>query len=99
MRALLARAHAQRVQVPAPQANCGLRAQQPLGRDHVDVARTGDQVDRFADPLPGRVARAVSAFPHAEAIFQTNIDTMERIGVQGWDALGVAASPQDKTTQ
>ena len=45
------------------------------------------------------VARAVSAFPHAEAIFQTNIDTMERIGVQGWDALGVAASPQDKTTQ
>lgn len=43
------------------------------------------------------VARAVLAFPHAEAIFQTNIDTMERIGVAGWDALGVGASPQGKT--
>jgi hypothetical protein len=39
------------------------------------------------------VDRAVKAFPHAEAIFQANIDTMERLGQAGWDALDVGASP------
>lgn len=38
------------------------------------------------------IDRAVKAFPHAEAIFQTNIDTMERLGRAGWDALDVAAT-------
>lgn len=40
--------------------------------------------------------RAVKAFPQAEAIFQVNIDTMERIGHTGWAALGVGASPRGK---
>jgi hypothetical protein len=42
------------------------------------------------------IDRAVKAFPHAEAIFQTNIDTMQRIGPAGWDALGVGATPRGK---
>lgn len=42
------------------------------------------------------IDRAVKAFPHAEAIFQANIDTMRRIGLAGWDALGVGASPRGK---
>jgi len=42
------------------------------------------------------IDRAVKAFPHAEAIFQANIDTMQRIGPEGWDALGVGASPRGK---
>ena len=42
------------------------------------------------------IDRAVRAFPHAEAIFQTNIDTMQRIGHRGWDALGVGATPHGK---
>lgn len=42
------------------------------------------------------IDRAVKAFPHAETIFQANIDTMRRIGRPGWDALGVAASPHGK---
>jgi hypothetical protein len=42
------------------------------------------------------IDRAVRAFPHAEAIFQTNIDTMRRIGHGGWAALGVEASPHGK---
>ncbi len=42
------------------------------------------------------VDRAVKAFPHAESIFQANIDTMERIGRAGWLALGVSASPHGK---
>ncbi|QTN27673.1 DUF1415 domain-containing protein [Rhodoferax sp. AJA081-3] len=42
------------------------------------------------------IDRAVKAFPHAETIFQANIDTMRRIGPPGWDALGVGASPHGK---
>lgn len=38
--------------------------------------------------------RAVKAFPHAASIFQTNIETLQRIGRAGWDALGVGASSQ-----
>jgi hypothetical protein len=42
------------------------------------------------------IDRAVKAFPHAEAIFQTNIDAMRRIGLAGWEALDVGAHPHGK---
>ena len=42
------------------------------------------------------IDRAVKAFPHAEAIFETNMRTMERIGYEGWQALGVGASARGK---
>ena len=42
------------------------------------------------------IDRAVKAFPHAEAIFQANIETMVRMGRAGWEALDVAASPRGK---
>lgn len=35
------------------------------------------------------IARAVEAFPEAEAIFEKNIDTMEKLGHDGWDKLDV----------
>lgn len=38
------------------------------------------------------IDRAVKAFPHAEAIFETNMRTMERLGLEGWAALDVGAS-------
>ena len=38
------------------------------------------------------IDRAVKAFPHAEAIFETNMRTMERLGPVGWAALDVGAS-------
>lgn len=38
------------------------------------------------------IDRAVAAFPQAETIFQKNMETMERLGAQGWDALGVGRS-------
>lgn len=38
------------------------------------------------------VDRAVAAFPHAEAIFETNMQAMQDLGQEGWAALGVAAS-------
>ncbi len=37
------------------------------------------------------VDRAVKAFPHASAIFETNMRTMEQLGTAGWEALGVGA--------
>lgn len=35
------------------------------------------------------IDQAVEAFPEAEAIFEVNMATMERLGVQGWNDLGV----------
>jgi uncharacterized protein len=35
------------------------------------------------------IDQAVEAFPEAEAIFEVNMATMERLGVQGWHDLGV----------
>lgn len=33
---------------------------------------------------------AVAAFPEAEAIYEKNIETLERLGHDGWQALGLA---------
>jgi len=33
------------------------------------------------------IDRAVEAFPEAEAIFEKNIETMEKLGHEGWDQL------------
>lgn len=35
------------------------------------------------------VTRAVDAFPEAESIYQRNIDTLHRLGLDGWRALGL----------
>ena len=41
------------------------------------------------------VSRAVAAFPDAPNIYQRNIDTMRRLGVGGWAALGLEAPGRD----
>lgn len=33
------------------------------------------------------IDRAVAAFPHAESIYQRNIETMEKLGPEGWKKL------------
>lgn len=38
------------------------------------------------------IDRAVAAFPEAEAIFEQNMQTLERLGPAGWAALGVGRS-------
>ncbi len=35
------------------------------------------------------VDKAVEAFPEADAIFEQNIQTLEKLGLQGWKALGL----------
>ena len=37
------------------------------------------------------VNTAVAAFPEAKEIYQKNIETLRRLGVSGWEALGVAS--------
>lgn len=39
------------------------------------------------------LARAVEAFPDAEQIFGRNIETLNRLGLAGWRALGLATPP------
>lgn len=42
------------------------------------------------------IDRAVEAFPEAEAIYETNMATMEKLGHEGWATLGVGASTPAK---
>jgi hypothetical protein len=37
------------------------------------------------------VEEAVAAFPDPEEIYEKNIETMERLGLAGWEALGIEA--------
>ncbi len=39
------------------------------------------------------IDRAVEAFPEAETIYEANIATMEKLGLQGWKRLDVDATP------
>ena len=39
---------------------------------------------------------AVAAFPEAEQIFEKNIETMRKLGHEGWNALGLAEVQMDR---
>jgi uncharacterized protein len=43
------------------------------------------------------IDRAVQAFAQPERIFEANMRTLERLGVAGWQALDVGASPLSRT--
>lgn len=45
------------------------------------------------------IDRAVAAFPNPQVIFETNIQTMQTLGVAGWQALKVDASPAPTAPQ
>ena len=69
---------------------------------HYQFADTeADDITNFTNRAPyptlhllreDSVDRAVAAFPKAEAIFETNMQTMQKLGPAGWAALGVDAS-------
>ena len=42
------------------------------------------------------IDQAVEAFPEAEQIFDKNIETMRKLGHEGWNALGLAEVQRDK---
>jgi uncharacterized protein len=43
------------------------------------------------------IDKAVAAFPEAEQIFEKNIETMRKLGHEGWNALGLADVQKYKT--
>ena len=44
------------------------------------------------------ITRAVAAYPDAEAIFGRNIETLNKLGLAGWRALGLASAPKKDET-
>ncbi len=60
-----------------------------------------DDISNFTNRAPyptlhllreSSIDQAVEAFPEAEAIFGVNMQTMERLGLKGWDELQVGAT-------
>ncbi len=45
------------------------------------------------------IDEAVAAFPEAEMIFEKNMDTMRKLGHEGWNALGLADVQMDKNAK
>lgn len=41
------------------------------------------------------IERAVAAFPNAEAIYERNVETMQKLGHAGWKALGIPGTTDD----
>ncbi len=82
-------------------ARAGFEGVFQLASFHPRFQFAGTQVDELSNatnraPYPtlhllreDSVSRAVDAFPEAEAIFERNIATLEKLGVEGWSALGV----------
>ena len=60
------------------------RAQAALDDPTLKIA-----IDRTTGNAEKKRAVAVAAFPQAEAIYQANIATLRRLGLQGWRILGV----------
>ena len=59
-----------------------------------DVNDIGNYTNRSPYPIlhllrEDSIERAVEAFPEASEIFEKNIETMEKLGHDGWDALDV----------
>jgi len=44
------------------------------------------------------MTRAVAAYPDAEAIFGRNIETLNKLGLAGWRALGLGSAPKKDET-
>ena len=44
------------------------------------------------------ISRAVAAYPDAEAIFGRNIETLNKLGLAGWRALGLGSAPKKDET-
>jgi len=62
---------------------------------------TADDITNFTNRSPyptlhllreDSIDRAVAAFPHPESIFETNMQTLQALGMAGWQALQVGPS-------
>ncbi len=62
-----------------------------------DVADIGNYTNRAPYPIlhllrEDSIAKAVEAFPNPDVIFERNIETLQKLGMSGWLALGLSAS-------
>ncbi len=72
-----------------------------LHPDYQFAGTLADDITNFTNRSPyptlhllreDSIDRAVAAFPNPESIFQVNMQTMERLGMEGWTALKVGRS-------
>lgn len=73
----------------------------PLHPQYQFAGTRPDDVTNFTNRTPyptlhllreDSIDRAVAAFPNPESIFEVNMHTMERLGVEGWAALNVGCT-------
>jgi hypothetical protein len=81
----------------------GLEGVVQIASFHPDFQFAGTEADDISNytnraPFPilhlireDSIAKAVEAFPNAEAIFEKNIETLQALGTQGWQALGLSS--------
>jgi hypothetical protein len=81
----------------------GLEGVIQIASFHPDFQFAGTEADDISNytnraPFPilhlireGSLAKAVEAFPHAEMIFEKNIETLQALGFDGWQALGLSS--------
>ncbi|KAF1044271.1 DUF1415 domain-containing protein [Xylophilus sp.] len=88
-------------------ASLGLEGEVQIASFHPDYRFAGTRADDVTNctnraPWPtlhllreASIDRAVAAFPEAEAIYQRNMATLEKLGKDGWRALDVGPTPQE----
>jgi uncharacterized protein len=81
----------------------GLEGVLQIANFHPDYQFAGTEADDIGNytnraPFPilhlireDSLAKAVEAFPHAEMIFEKNIETLQALGIDGWQALGLSS--------
>lgn len=81
----------------------GLEGILQIANFHPDYQFAGTEADDIGNytnraPFPilhlireDSLAKAVEAFPHAEMIFEKNIETLQALGIDGWQALGLSS--------
>jgi len=90
-------------------ANLGLDGEIQIASFHPDYqfagtspTDIGNYTNRSPYPIlhllrESSIERAVAAFPDASDIYEKNIETLHRIGIEGWQALGLAAVSMPST--
>lgn len=90
-------------------AELGLEGELQIASFHPQFRFAGTEADDITNctnraPYPtlhllreASIDRAVAAFPEAETIYEKNMQTLERLGPAGWQALGL--QPGDPRTQ
>jgi hypothetical protein len=75
--------------------------------DYQFAGTRADDITNFTNRAPyptlhlireASIDKAVAAFPEPEAIFETNMQTLEKLGLAGWAALEVGPTPAPTPT-